>query len=230
MKDISGTLACGNRYRVTSYLVEVHSPRGEILTQFDMRDVVGIGRSGTTVRIRERNGETVNVTAESLDDADRIEAIIRTSLSARGARAEPLLVAPADTRSASSISWKLLLVLIAITASCIAGVVIAVPLEVYDESSSNGNRRIVYVVTDSTDGVVSLVYRRADGDARHIAYPDTPWRKRLSAGRGSGLSVSAWRGSGPGSVRCEIRAGDILIAIAESTGEFVTVTCRGNVP
>jgi hypothetical protein len=230
MKDVSVTLASGDQYRVTSYQVDLHSPNGEILRQFDMRDIAGIGRAGTTVRIRERNGETFDVTTMSLDDARRIEAIIRTSLSSRGAQTVPLMVTPADAPTHSSISWKLMLIVIAITASCIAGVVIAVPLDEYDESTVNGNRRIVYTVTDSTDVAVSLTYQRADGEAIQLHVADTPWRKRLSARSGAELSVSAQRGAEPGTVHCEIRNGDILIDLAESTGAFATVTCHGNVP
>jgi hypothetical protein len=227
MKDVRGTLANGHHYRVTSYLFTIHSPHGEILTQFDMRDVVGVGRSGTTIRIRERDGEIRDITAEWNEDADRIEAIIRSSLSTRGARVAPLAMSPAYKRLTRDLSWKHGLMVMAIVTTLIVSFIIAVPLVRPDESSANDDRRIVYMVTDSTSGPISISYQTAGGAIKRVGDANTKWRKRLSVGRGTDLFVSAQRGVGSGTVRCEIRDGGILIEEAESTGEYAVVTCRG---
>lgn len=84
--EVSGALSNGNRFRATSYMVEVTSPDGDVLETVDINDMVSVTRSGQTVTIQRRDGSTTELTGASLDDAGRLEATLRPHL-ATGAEA-----------------------------------------------------------------------------------------------------------------------------------------------
>jgi hypothetical protein len=226
MKSVSGVLANGLRYRVSSFVFTVHTCAGEVLQQFDLRNVFAIGRSQTTIRVRERNGVTVELTAETLEDADRIEALIRTSLNVRGVRPVPLLMEPAHSTASHDVPWRVLATIMAIGVLCFIGFNIAVPMRASEPTVVPIQRRVVYMVDDSAAASVEITYHTASGVPKSIPKANPIWRKRLAVAQDATLFVSARRGSVPGTIRCEIRDGGIVLESAEATGEFAVATCR----
>jgi len=79
-RTFSGTLASGNLFRVTSYMVEVTKPTGEPIRQIDANAITGLSRDGDAVSIERTGGELTDLRCLSLDDAGRIEALLRPNL------------------------------------------------------------------------------------------------------------------------------------------------------
>jgi len=63
---------------VTPYLVEVTDSSGGVLTTIDANDITGVSRNGTTVTINRAAGPVV-LDCASLDDAGRLESVLRSS-------------------------------------------------------------------------------------------------------------------------------------------------------
>ena len=76
-QEITGALADGGHYRVTSYMVQLGDAAGTPTQEIDRRELRGVERKGTEVRLRQRKGGDVVVRAASLDDAGRLEAALR---------------------------------------------------------------------------------------------------------------------------------------------------------
>ncbi len=86
-QEISGALANGAHYRATSYLVEIVGPNGETTT-IDANEIKEVQRKGQQVTIKRRKGKDVVLEAASLDDAGRLETLLRqrsaVALAAKG--------------------------------------------------------------------------------------------------------------------------------------------------
>jgi hypothetical protein len=81
MQEYTGRLASGRSFRATSYLVEITDVTSNPETVIDVNDIIGITRNGTSVTIR-RSGKQPTIVMEcvSLDDAGRLEGMIRPQL------------------------------------------------------------------------------------------------------------------------------------------------------
>lgn len=88
---------------------------------------------------------------------------------------------------------------------------------------------VIYTVSDTGGGPVSLTYENADGNTEQIDAAETTWEKRLTMQPGDFVYVSAQRGPGTGRVRCTITIDGDKAEQAESNGEFVIATCDGSV-
>lgn len=76
-RDVMGMLADGGRYRVTAYMVEVADPAGAVRETVDRNDVKEVQRKGQTVTIKRRKGKDLVLQAATLDDAGRLESVLR---------------------------------------------------------------------------------------------------------------------------------------------------------
>lgn len=77
-QEATGALAEGGRFRATSYMVEVMDPAGAVLETVDANDIKEVQRKGETVTIKRRKGKDVVLRAVSLDDAGRLEGVLRS--------------------------------------------------------------------------------------------------------------------------------------------------------
>ncbi len=230
-EELAGILASGNRYRVTPYSVEITSPDGVFLKQADVNTLVGVGRNGASVLIRDRNGQAFELTTTSLDEAGRIEHLLRRTVT-------PMAVASTIAPATRSAYFRKVWIGIGLAVVGCVGLAFMVALfgESDDDSgnlgSSSDTVRVVYRVTDSSpSGTASLNYENAGGNTEQVEDADTPWEERLSLGRGGFAYVSAQRqGPGSGTVRCTISVDGEVVEEAESTGQFVIATCSGSVP
>lgn len=100
-----------------------------------------------------------------------------------------------------------------------------------DNSRSNSDRvEVIYNVTDTRNGNVSLTYQNSSGNSQQDAAEATPWKKRYRMESGSFMYVSAQRGHNSGSVTCTITVDGKVVERAKSTGAAVIATCSGRVP
>ncbi|CAN5324953.1 hypothetical protein BH23CHL1_BH23CHL1_26320 [soil metagenome] len=78
--EVTGSLASGGRFRATSYMVELTDAVGELSATFDVNDLSGIQRNGQTVILKRTGNSDITITTSSLDDAGRLEQMLRASL------------------------------------------------------------------------------------------------------------------------------------------------------
>lgn len=78
MQEHTGRLASGNTFRATPYLVEVTDATGAVLSTIDANDITGVSRAGTAVTLNRASGP-VTLDCASLDDAGRLESILRSN-------------------------------------------------------------------------------------------------------------------------------------------------------
>ena len=76
---VTGSLADGGSYRATSYMVELTDGTGAVHQTVDMNDIKSIQRRGTRLTIKRRQGSDLTLDAASLDDAGRLETLLRVS-------------------------------------------------------------------------------------------------------------------------------------------------------
>lgn len=79
MDDGTFSLASGNRLRITPYAMQVTSPAGDLIQEFDRALVASATRSGATLSVRMRDRQELTFSATSIDDAGQIETLLRGS-------------------------------------------------------------------------------------------------------------------------------------------------------
>jgi len=217
VEEITGTLASGNRYRVTPASVEITSPTGELLKHSSVRDMIGVTRDGSQVRIGEFGGELFELETASPDDAAQIHQLLMRTVPAM----HTTLV-----QKRSRLNYAVWI------AVAVFGFIAIGAYGMSDgfESTRNTSRVVVYRVTDTSGGAVSLTYENSGGNTQQISDAATPWEKRYTMDRGDFVYISAQRGHNSGTVRCTITVDGEVIERAESSGAAVIATCSGRVP
>jgi hypothetical protein len=79
-QDVSGALASGGRFRVTSSFLEITNPAGQTAATISASEITAMRRVGTTVVVLRRTGGDVTVTAATAEDANRLENALRSSI------------------------------------------------------------------------------------------------------------------------------------------------------
>lgn len=127
MQEYVGQLVDGNRFRVTSYLVEITDPAGSVVRQIDVAYIASVTRRGQTVILQLINQEIITLATVSLDDAGRLEAMLRA---ARPPQAPPPPL-PVEKKG-RGFQW------LAIAGACIIGLImVAALLSTLDSSGDD---------------------------------------------------------------------------------------------
>lgn len=221
MADVAtGVLASGNLYYVTQDAVNISSPDGVVIKQLAVDNLTGVSRDSATVRIRNNNNDYFTLITTSPDAAADIERLLILTV--------PAMAASPATQTFTKTQIIRILAAVVLLVFFVAAFLITGGDD--DSDASSDRARVVYDVTDTSRGTVSLTYENAGGNSQQESNAVTPWGKRYSMDSGDFVYVSAQRGQGTGTVRCTITIDGEVVEQAESTGEFVIATCSGSVP